>query len=127
MNALAKLASKVLATPVVAAPVRGLALSAGELSSILEDRISSYYTESDGASVDEIGNVISIGDGSTCPQPAPPPFAAPAVPYIAAAPLAAPCAAPLAWRRSHSSVSAGGLRCLLTLPLPLPQLRACTA
>ena len=51
MNALAKLASKVLATPVVAAPVRGLALSAGELSSILEDRISSYYTESDGASV----------------------------------------------------------------------------
>jgi len=38
------------------------AMSASELSSILEDRITSYYSDSK-TSVDEIGNVISIGDG----------------------------------------------------------------
>lgn len=43
--------------------VRSFAISAGELSSILEDRIASYYKEESAASVDEIGNVISIGDG----------------------------------------------------------------
>ena len=42
---------------------RSFAISAGELSSILEDRIASYYKEESAASVDEIGNVISIGDG----------------------------------------------------------------
>lgn len=42
---------------------RSFAISAGELSSILEDRIASYYKEESAASIDEIGNVISIGDG----------------------------------------------------------------
>lgn len=43
--------------------VRTFSVSAGELSSILEDRISTYYSQESAASIDEIGNVISIGDG----------------------------------------------------------------
>nr|DAC74091.1 TPA_exp: mitochondrial ATP synthase subunit alpha [Thraustochytrium sp. LLF1b] len=43
--------------------VRSLAVSATELSNILEQRISSYNKESSGVTVDEVGHVISIGDG----------------------------------------------------------------
>mmetsp|Transcript_14081 Transcript_14081/g.20818 ORF Transcript_14081/g.20818 Transcript_14081/m.20818 type:complete len:553 (+) Transcript_14081:118-1776(+) len=43
--------------------VRSFAVSAAELSSILENRIASYNKESSGVSVDEVGHVISIGDG----------------------------------------------------------------
>ena len=39
-----------------------LNISAGELSSILESRISNYGKEAS-ASVDEIGKVFSVGDG----------------------------------------------------------------
>eukprot|EP00924_Labyrinthula_sp_SR-Ha-C_P015490 snap_masked-scaffold_4-processed-gene-1.7-mRNA-1 protein AED:0.11 eAED:0.11 QI:0/-1/0/1/-1/1/1/0/551 len=43
---------------------RAFAMQAGELSSILEERISQYYKGDEAkSSVDEIGNVISIGDG----------------------------------------------------------------
>jgi proton translocating ATP synthase F1 alpha subunit len=38
------------------------AMSASELSSILEDRVANYYNDKS-VSVDEIGNVISVGDG----------------------------------------------------------------
>jgi len=37
-------------------------ISAGELSAILEERITNYYKES-AVSVDEVGKVLSIGDG----------------------------------------------------------------
>jgi len=37
-----------------------MSLSAGEISSLLEQRISNYYTK---LNVDEIGRVISVGDG----------------------------------------------------------------
>lgn len=43
-------------------PIRTLAVSAGELSSILQDRISTYYDDAK-VDVDEIGNVINVGDG----------------------------------------------------------------
>lgn len=43
--------------------VRTMAIGAGELSAILEQRIASYNKGSTGADVAEIGNVISIGDG----------------------------------------------------------------
>lgn len=42
---------------------RAFSLSAGELSGILEERISKYYSEGTKTNMDEIGNVISIGDG----------------------------------------------------------------
>lgn len=42
---------------------RGLAVGAAELSSILEERIGSYNKESGDVSVDEVGHVITIGDG----------------------------------------------------------------
>ena len=37
-----------------------MGLSAGELSNLLEQRITNYYTK---LNVDEIGRVISVGDG----------------------------------------------------------------
>lgn len=52
---------KAVSTPAVTG-TRAMSVGAGELSSILEGRISSYY-EDNKVSVDEIGNVISIGDG----------------------------------------------------------------
>eukprot|EP00515_Schizochytrium_aggregatum_P000451 CAMPEP_0202037824 /NCGR_PEP_ID=MMETSP0962-20130828/2403_1 /ASSEMBLY_ACC=CAM_ASM_000488 /TAXON_ID=4773 /ORGANISM="Schizochytrium aggregatum, Strain ATCC28209" /LENGTH=547 /DNA_ID=CAMNT_0048601951 /DNA_START=39 /DNA_END=1682 /DNA_ORIENTATION=- len=42
---------------------RSFAVSAAELSNILESRIASYNKDSAGISVDEVGHVISIGDG----------------------------------------------------------------
>jgi F-type H+-transporting ATPase subunit alpha len=39
-----------------------MSISAGELSAILEERITNF-TNSSGASVDEVGKVLSIGDG----------------------------------------------------------------
>ena len=52
------------ATPAkLAGASRSMAVSAAELSNILEDRISSYNKDTAGVSVDEIGNVITIGDG----------------------------------------------------------------
>jgi proton translocating ATP synthase F1 alpha subunit len=42
---------------------RSFAISAAELSSILEERIAGYNKEGAAASVDEVGHVISIGDG----------------------------------------------------------------
>jgi len=47
----------------VRAQARGLAVGAAELTNILEERISSYNKESSGASMEETGFVISIGDG----------------------------------------------------------------
>jgi proton translocating ATP synthase F1 alpha subunit len=46
-----------------ATAVRSMAVSAAELSNILENRIADYNKESSGVSVDEVGHVISIGDG----------------------------------------------------------------
>uniref|UniRef100_A0A7S2R915 ATP synthase subunit alpha n=2 Tax=Stramenopiles TaxID=33634 RepID=A0A7S2R915_9STRA len=43
--------------------VRSLAVSAAEVSSILEDRIASYNKGSEGVSMDEVGHVITVGDG----------------------------------------------------------------
>lgn len=43
--------------------IRPFSLSAGELSGILEKRINQYYSEGTEMNMDEIGNVISIGDG----------------------------------------------------------------
>ena len=37
-------------------------ISAGELSAILEERVINYYKESK-LSVDEVGKVLTIGDG----------------------------------------------------------------
>jgi len=52
------------ATPAkLAGASRSMAVSAAELSNILEDRITSYNKDTAGVSVDEIGNVITIGDG----------------------------------------------------------------
>lgn len=42
---------------------RGLAVSAAELSNILEQRIANYNKESSGVGVDEVGQVISVTDG----------------------------------------------------------------
>ena len=39
-----------------------MSISAGELSAILEERISNYYKDSS-VSVDEVGKVLTIGDG----------------------------------------------------------------
>ncbi|GBG34357.1 ATP synthase subunit alpha, chloroplastic [Hondaea fermentalgiana] len=43
--------------------VRAFSMGAAELSNILEDRIANYNKENSGVSVDEVGHVISIGDG----------------------------------------------------------------
>ena len=40
-----------------------MAMSAVELSSLLEQRISNHYTD---LNIDEIGRVLSVGDGSAC-------------------------------------------------------------
>lgn len=42
---------------------RGFAVGAAELSNILEQRIASYNKDSSDVNVDEVGHVISIGDG----------------------------------------------------------------
>lgn len=59
----ARMASPVARLGVSNQFVRPFSLSAGELSSILEERISKYYSEGVKTNIDEIGNVISIGDG----------------------------------------------------------------
>jgi len=57
-----QLVSKTLRPVVGKVFTRSLAVSSSEMTSILEDRIKDYY-KSSSVSVDEIGNVISIGDG----------------------------------------------------------------
>lgn len=60
---LAALAAPAARVSVAPRYTRQFALSAGELSNILEERISKYYEEGAKTNIDEIGNVISIGDG----------------------------------------------------------------
>mmetsp|Transcript_14605 Transcript_14605/g.28281 ORF Transcript_14605/g.28281 Transcript_14605/m.28281 type:complete len:554 (+) Transcript_14605:61-1722(+) len=60
---LAKGGVQLARTQVALNGARSFSVGAAELSSILEDRISSYNKESSGVSVDEVGHVITIGDG----------------------------------------------------------------
>jgi len=53
---------QVLKSVVPKTSTRAFAMSASEMTSILEDRVKQYY-KGTSVSVDEIGNVISIGDG----------------------------------------------------------------